>query len=151
MSAEEKAESAEPERPEYPPGSQPALEPPEREFFETTENARSADARTENDGAMLIALERLRQVSLEGFTEEVDDAYGRGELAEAAVCYADLAINQQLTGMTPAEAKENAARLWPWDRDGFNPKDDPIRNLVRAGALIAAEIDRLKRLKRAQK
>jgi hypothetical protein len=36
---------------------------------------------------------------------------------------------------------------WPkeWNVDWWKPSDDPIRNLVKAGALIAAEIDRLQR------
>jgi hypothetical protein len=32
---------------------------------------------------------------------------------------------------------------WPWEPEGWKPSDDPIRNLVKAGSLIAAEIDRL--------
>jgi hypothetical protein len=32
---------------------------------------------------------------------------------------------------------------WPWNDDDWKPSPDPIRNLVKAGALIAAEIDRL--------
>jgi len=36
---------------------------------------------------------------------------------------------------------------WPWEREAWKPSEDPIRNLVKAGALIAAEIDRLQRLK----
>ena len=35
---------------------------------------------------------------------------------------------------------------WPWSDKWWKPKDK-IRDLVRAGALIAAEIDRLQRLK----
>lgn len=34
---------------------------------------------------------------------------------------------------------------WPWADDWWNPSDDPVRNLVKAGALIAAEIDRIQR------
>ena len=37
---------------------------------------------------------------------------------------------------------------WPWDESWFKPTpDDRIRELVKAGALILAEIDRLQRLK----
>lgn len=32
---------------------------------------------------------------------------------------------------------------WPFDAPSWKPSEDPIKNLVRAGALIAAEIDRL--------
>jgi hypothetical protein len=34
---------------------------------------------------------------------------------------------------------------WPWDASWWKPSNDPVRNLVKAGALIAAEIDRLQR------
>lgn len=34
---------------------------------------------------------------------------------------------------------------WPWDADAWKPTQDPIRQLVKAGALIAAEIDRRQR------
>ena len=37
---------------------------------------------------------------------------------------------------------EDAANLWPWAQDFWKPKDQ-LRNLVMAGALIAAAIDRL--------
>ena len=36
-------------------------------------------------------------------------------------------------------------RLWPWSDKWWKPSDDPVRNLVKAGALLAAEIDRLQR------
>lgn len=35
---------------------------------------------------------------------------------------------------------------WPFDASWWKPSNDPIRNLIKAGALIAAEIDRLQRL-----
>jgi hypothetical protein len=35
---------------------------------------------------------------------------------------------------------------WPWDEKWWKPSTNPIRNLVKAGALIAAEIDRLQRV-----
>jgi len=31
---------------------------------------------------------------------------------------------------------------WPWAQTAFKPSGDPVRNLEKAGALIAAEIDR---------
>jgi hypothetical protein len=35
-------------------------------------------------------------------------------------------------------------KVWPWEQpDWWKPSDNPIRNLEKAGALIAAEIDRL--------
>lgn len=37
----------------------------------------------------------------------------------------------------------SARTNWPWREESFKPSDDQIRNLTKAGALIAAEIDRL--------
>lgn len=91
----------------------------------------------------LIADERARQVVKEGYTFQHDDEHGAGELAMAAMCYAMLPC------WRPAEM---APMGWPWSNidpmDGFKPTpDDRIRELVKAGALIVAEIERLQRLK----
>jgi hypothetical protein len=92
-------------------------------------------------GAELIAAERQRQIVLEGFTEEHDDQHIQGELRDAAIAYAMVC---------DARAGENAQYVFPaswnpeWDQSWWKPKDT-LRNLVRAGALIAAEIDRLQR------
>lgn len=86
-------------------------------------------------GAQLITAERKRQITKELWCEDHDDTHGEGELAYAARCYALPNISE----------KTNPPMDWPWQDDDWKPKDDPIRNLVRAGALIAAEIDRLQR------
>jgi hypothetical protein len=80
----------------------------------------------EDSGAALIATERRRQVEREGWSSEHDAGHKDGDLARAAAAYA-----------------MNDERLWPWDGDGFwNPGADDLRRLVKAGALIAAEIDK---------
>ncbi len=84
------------------------------------------------NGVELIKRERERQMAAEGWSASHDDGHRRGELARAAACYALEGLN--VTGRP----------RWPWSVDWWKPKDQ-IRNLVRAGALIAAEIDRLKR------
>lgn len=95
-------------------------------------------------GAQMIAAERRRQVESEGWAAWHDDAHTGGELAMAAASYA------LLTSAGPAPEPNCHARIraandaWPWDIEQFKPKDD-ISNLVRAGALIAAEIDRIQR------
>jgi len=97
-------------------------------------------------GIELIAEERTRQVSVEGWTPEHDDQHTRGELAQAAACYADYAA-------TTAEVGESATRFlappkkWPWERSWWKPSVQ-LRTLVKAGALIAAEIDRVLRAQR---
>ncbi len=94
-------------------------------------------------GAQLIALERERQMKVEGWTPAHDDKHTDNELAKAAESYL-------VTVTTPDEegdenGKPRAAWDWPWDKNWWKPSKDPVRNLVKAGALIAAEIDRLQR------
>lgn len=93
------------------------------------------------DGADLIARERDRQVSEEGWTPEHDDHHDRSEMARAALGYTIRAVEQT---WGPYPGKD----LWPWDPSRWKPSDDPVRNLVKAGALVAAEIDRLLRARR---
>lgn len=85
-------------------------------------------------GAEAIAAERQRQIEQEGWTPEHDDLHRRGEIAQAAACYAASAGRKELN---PPEA-------WPFDDAWWKPKDRRS-DLIRAGALIAAEIDRLDR------
>jgi hypothetical protein len=85
-------------------------------------------------GAALIAAERQRQIEQEGWTPEHDEHHRHGELAEAAVCYAYASLGQW---------HRSIPNLWPWDASWWKPSADPCRNLAKAGALIAAEIDRL--------
>lgn len=87
-----------------------------------------------------IAAERRRQIVVEGWTPEHDDSHKSGELAIAAACYA-LNATDDADG---PEIRFVGAELWPWSDEWWKPSDDR-RNLVKAGALIAAEIDRLDR------
>lgn len=88
-------------------------------------------------GADDIAAERQRQIDAEGWTPEHDDEHWMGEMIDAAIWYADNAAGGDL-------AADGALPSWPWAAGDWKPSD-PRRNLVRAGALIAAEIDRLDR------
>ena len=92
--------------------------------------------RARTDGAALIAAERQRQLSDEGWTPEHDAEWVNGELASAAICYARSVVDGYVTPFLA-----NAPIGWPWHEDWWKPSND-LRNLVRAGALIAAEIDR---------
>jgi hypothetical protein len=92
-------------------------------------------------GIELIAQERQRQIEKEGWTPEHDDEHDYGELAIAAACYA---VEDTDAWVTHPEADEDGVRYWPWASEEWKPKDT-ISNLVRAGALIAAEIDRINR------
>lgn len=97
-------------------------------------------------GAEMITVERQRQISQEGWTTEHDDEHVLDELGSAAAAYLAVVRAQVLLRVTPDEiAAVGAPGLWPWASSWWKPSDDPIRNLVKAGALIAAEIDRLQR------
>lgn len=95
------------------------------------------------DGAALIAAERLRQITGEGWTASHDDHHDSGQLARAGACYALHASGvRQLS-----TRRVGHGWPWPWTGADFKP-GDPVRTLVKAGALIAAEIDRLLREER---
>ncbi|XKE45714.1 hypothetical protein LG302_00815 [Halomonas organivorans] len=83
--------------------------------------------------------ERMRQLSTEGWSREHDDLWQDGELAAAAGCYA---LHTCL--MSRDKAQDQVPSPWPWDRTWWKPSDRR-RNLVKAGALILAEIERLDR------
>ena len=90
-------------------------------------------------GAQLIAVERQRQITAEGWTPEHDDKHDRGELSAAADAYRIYADKQLEHG-----AKLPACfipKQWPWERRWWKPSPDPVRNLVKAGALYQAQAD----------
>ncbi len=90
------------------------------------------------NGVELIAAERKRQIEKEGWTAKHDDREHRiGDLSNAGVCYAIFASNG-------ADSEE--PDLWPFGWKWWKPSPSPLRNLAKAGALIAAEMDRLMRM-----
>jgi len=88
-------------------------------------------------GAAEIAEERQRQIEKEGWTPEHDDKHVGHDLAWAAAAYA---------APGPVVHRGNGQDIWPWDlaADKRN-HHDRIKRLRIAGALCAAEIDRLNR------
>ena len=106
----------------------------------------------EVSGIERIAAERQRQIELEGWTPEHDDQHDSGELAQAACVYATDPATRAAIMLTPdGEANVNIPgsgyepRHWPWDGWWKPEPNDRIKELAKAGALIAAEIDRLER------
>lgn len=98
-------------------------------------------------GITLIAEERERQQLVEGWGPYHDDQHKSGELVDAAEAYVHAA-SEQARGQSLEYLKtfvDAAVIRWPWEDKWWKPSDDPVRNLVKAGALIAAEIDRLQR------
>jgi hypothetical protein len=88
-------------------------------------------------GIYLINKERQRQIAQEGYSLNSDHQHQNGQLAMAAICYT-----------MREKDREPIADIWPWDLKHWKPTpDDRIRELTKAGALIAAEIDRLLQVK----
>lgn len=88
-------------------------------------------------GTDLIRFERLRQRTEEKYSDAHDARYVDGELAQAATAYIRAALEP---GFWPVGSPPTS---WPWDVEGWKPGTDPVQALVKAGALIAAELDRL--------
>lgn len=113
-----------------------------------TELAKQQDTPGQADGVALIRAERLRQVAVEGWSPEHDDEHDGGALATAASCYVRITKYQWVLGNNEGTVEYRLPAGWPreWGPEWWKPSKDPIRNLVKAGALIAAEIDRLQRI-----
>ena len=99
----------------------------------------------EVSGATLIAAERQRQIDDEGRTLEHDTEHTNQELAWAAVCYA-APETVYVVDYVARTGHIRTVCTEPWPRLWRRPDCDRVRQLVKAGALIAAEIDRLMRL-----
>ena len=101
-------------------------------------------------GIEIITKEQQRQRTVKGWTPEHDSTHTNEELARAAMCYAmpyDLRIKavwgdgRMLRFYQPGN--QESIELYP---DGWKMKPTPndrIKELAKAGALIASEIDRL--------
>lgn len=90
-------------------------------------------------GHELIESERDRQIHEEGYKWDHDDAHIDCSLIQAAITYATPPERRKMVGPIPFN--------WPWEDRFWKPTpNDRVRELVKAGALIAAEIDRVQRL-----
>ena len=110
-----------------------------------------------HSGVGLIAVEREKQIEEDGFDAGHDRDHVAGELSAAAACYAvnksDVpgkyirVVKHTILPRDPSACGYRSTELpdaFPWS-DEFDKRDqhDRLRSLVIAGALIAAEIDRL--------
>ena len=86
-----------------------------------------------------VIAERQRHQSAEGWTPEHDDQYSKSQLLWASSCYVLNAIHP--FNRIPFD--------WPWTPEWWKPTN-PRRDLVKAGALILAEIERIDRQESAQ-
>lgn len=103
--------------------------------------AREANMDMLPKAALDIIVERKRQIEAEGWTPAHDAAHRNGELAGAAACYImnNLDIGDTQLGRNTKRMCED---LWPWARSWWKPSSRR-RDLIKAGALIVAEIERL--------
>jgi hypothetical protein len=109
-------------------------------------------------GIELIVEERQRQIDVEGYSEQHDLQHDFKELTSAARTYIDAAI---LTTKSKEIGNSGEASIswhkdnepfewkylklgWPWEEESFKPTT-PLKDLIKAGALIAAAIDRLQK------
>ncbi len=109
-----------------------------------------AAARSGHDGlrggVARIAAERQRQVEAEGYSAEHDAEHTDYDLGNAAACYAMNEWGRSFCPTRDARAYDWTVlgMLWPWDDEDWKPvPGNRIHELEKAGALIAAEIDRL--------
>lgn len=91
----------------------------------------------DHPGLNLVGIERMRQIRGEGFTIEKDQRHLAGELVQASFCYTAQAVNPKWN----PNWNDFTSMYWPWDREWWKPTT-PHGNLVKAGALIVAELDR---------
>lgn len=86
-------------------------------------------------GTQLITAERIRIEFLKGYDAKHDQKYVQGELLEGAVAYIESGS---------FEDGQNIPACWPFPIKDFKPTPgDRIRELAKAGAFIASEIDRI--------
>ena len=103
----------------------------------------------------LITKERRRQIKEKEYDDKRDDSQDKGELIQAAQCYLNqVSLKSQVMDLDDSYDEKiktyrdvKRPKDWPpeWLPESWNP-DSPIRDLVKAAALIAAEIDRRLRI-----
>jgi len=91
-------------------------------------------------GIEIIAIERERQIKELGFDYTNDSLYAEQQLAKAAAIYALPTDLRELWWGNSWVSIIN--RFWPWDLKYWKPTpENRIKELAKAGALIAAQID----------
>lgn len=94
-----------------------------------------------------VARERERQMAVEGWTPDHDDSHEGGQMARAAACYAigDTHVSRGWGDEWHSGGSSSARiKIWPWEARWWKPKKRR-HDLVRAAALLVAEIERLDR------
>ncbi|HHJ2813492.1 TPA: hypothetical protein ACQIYV_002732 [Escherichia coli] len=100
---------------------------------------RAQGVKSLSNAVQSVIAERQRHQSAEGWTPEHDDQYSKSQLLWASSCYVLNAIHP--FNRIPFD--------WPWTPEWWKPTN-PRRDMVKAGALILAEIERIDRQEAAQ-
>ncbi len=95
---------------------------------------RAQGVKSLSNAVQSVIAERQRHQSAEGWTPEHDDQYSKSQLLWASSCYVLNAIHP--FNRIPFD--------WPWTPEWWKPTN-PRRDLVKAGALILAELERIDR------
>lgn len=112
---------------------------------------RAQGVKSLSNAVQSVISERQRQQSVEGWTPKHDDKHDNNELAFAASCYAfhSAAASWDFEDDGTPYDIHPAPKNWPWASEWWKPTN-PRRDLVKAGALILAEIERIDRQEAAQ-
>ena len=101
------------------------------------------------NGIEMIAEERQRQIKVEGYDEQHDFKHKVSELIDAANAYVEAARSDYMNeteGLHPEVLEQHYDSIkqltWRWDDKSFKPTTC-LKDLIKAGALIAATIDRI--------
>lgn len=107
--------------------------------------ADGTDPKEPESAIRVVAAERQRQIGQEGWEPRHDDCHKDGSMAMAAACYAaPVPIFVEMPEFSRNGGPHRDA--WPWDPIwDKRAKHSRLRQLVIAGALILAEVDRLRR------
>lgn len=95
-------------------------------------------------GVELIAIERKRQIEELEYDYTNDALYQQEQLAKAGAWYALPSFDRiKFESMQLKDSfKNTVVHIWPWDINFWKPTpEDRIKELAKAGALIAAQID----------
>ena len=114
-----------------PPTTPRSREGPTSERLDPQQGHRHTITFELKDGAGLILAERRLQIEEEGYSAEEDDSVGSDELLQAGIAYAVASLEGDAQGVD----------WWPWRDKYWKPTRDRVRDLTKAGALIAAAID----------
>ncbi|WP_422050153.1 hypothetical protein [Shimia sp.] len=94
-----------------------------------------------------VIRERWRQRQVEGWDDAHDDQWVKGELEDAAACYAQEVSSAAWAtdGRGDCPHEGYGPEQWPWAAKWWKPGPTHRRTLIKACALLIAAIERIDR------